>query len=124
LRNLTEEPISAELNEALLSTIKEKKWWQGSVIPASSLGLEDQSDANYWVIATQACNLYNPNFEKVPVFELVAARQIDGCNPQMIKGDNPRVLHVKCELSANAQEIPVKHSGSQFAEDMHHKPIE
>jgi hypothetical protein len=95
LRNLIEEPISADINEALLIAIKEKKWWQGSVIPASSLDLEDQSDANYWVIATQACNIYNPDFQKVPVFELVAARQIDGCDPQMVKGDDPRVLHVK-----------------------------
>lgn len=94
MQNLIEEPISADVNEALLIAIKEKKWWQGSVIPASSLGLEDQSDANYWVIASQACNIYNPNFEKVSVFELVAARQIDECDPKMTKGDNPRILHL------------------------------
>lgn len=94
MRNLIEQPISADVNEALLIAVKEKKWWQGSVIPASSLSLEDQSDANYWVIASQACNIYNPNFEKVPVFELVAARQIDECDPKMVKGDNPRILHL------------------------------
>ena len=36
----------------------------------------------------------------MPVFELIAARLIDKCEPQNSKGDNPRILHVEAR-SAN-----------------------
>jgi len=55
------------------------------------------NDITWWVIASQTCNLYNPGFDKVPVFEIIAATQIDQCAKNMIKGDNPRILHVKAQ---------------------------
>ena len=100
LRNLIEEPISAELAATtLLRAIEERNWWQGSVIPAADLSLseEENRDVAFWVIASQPCNLYNPCFKNVPVFELVAASEVSQCDPGKSKGDNPRILHVKAE---------------------------
>ncbi len=100
LQNLIEEPISADVASILLRAIEEKRWWQGSVINAIHLppSLEEHRKSDYWVIASQACNIYNPCFDKVPVFELMGARLIEKCNPQMSKGDNPRILHVEARV--------------------------
>lgn len=100
MQSLIEEPISVESSVILLDEIKERSWWQGSLIPASDLPncLEKHKGIAWWVISTQACNIYNPSFEKVPVFEVVAACELeDGCIPKMSKGDDPRVLHIEVQ---------------------------
>lgn len=99
MQSSIEEPISIELATTLLRGIEERGWWQGSVIPAENLPLprEEHREVVFWVITSQACNLYNPCFQNVPVFELVAASKIDLCDPKKSKGDNPRVLHVQAK---------------------------
>jgi hypothetical protein len=94
---LIEEPISADVAATLLRAIEEKRWWQGSVIHSDHLppSFKEHVDVDWWVISSQTCNIYNSSFQKVPVFELVAARLIDKCSPQMSKGDKPRILHVE-----------------------------
>lgn len=97
--------MSPELPDDLLAKIKEKNWWQGSLILGSDLKgviLNNHSNISLWVIASQTCNLYNPDFEKVPVFEVIAASQIDKCMKGMTKGDNPRILHVKAQAGTEA----------------------
>jgi hypothetical protein len=104
LQSLIEEPISDDVTATLLKAIEEKRWWQGSVIHADHIpsNQKEHMGIDYWIIASQACNIYNPCFIKVPVFELMAARLIQQCNPQMSKGDNPRILHVEaCSESEN-----------------------
>lgn len=61
--------------------------------------MDQRSEVEWWVIASQACNIYNPCFQKVPVFELVAAHRIDKCEPQKSRGDNPRALHVEVQAA-------------------------
>lgn len=94
-------PISAERFSVLIEKIKAKSWWQGSTIAGNTLppNGDGHDEVEWWVITSQACNLYNANFEKVPVFELVAACQIEACHPMKIKGDNPRILHIEARSS-------------------------
>lgn len=88
--------MSSELAEA----IKQGEWWQGSVLQATRLSnvLQGSDDDDYWIIASQTCNLYNSNFEQIPVFEIVHAKKIEQPNPAFSKGDNPRVLHARGRL--------------------------
>lgn len=90
-------PISAELAETLLAEIKAKKWWQGSLILGSDLSKIDDSgeETEWWIITSQTCNLYNSCFQKIPVFEIVAACGIETCDRGKIRGDNPRILHIE-----------------------------
>lgn len=96
----TAEEILAS-DEELLNEIKKKGWWQGSVIPANALDFiqDGQEDIQYWVISSQACNIYNEYFDKVPVFEVVGAQPVDSLNSAFLKGDNPRILHVAAQTS-------------------------
>ncbi|MGC5831707.1 hypothetical protein LDP08_14215 [Ralstonia pseudosolanacearum] len=83
----------------ILEKIKGKGWWQGSIIPAADLANAGHpcDEANYWIVASQTCNLYNYSIERVPVFEIVGARQVDECDPAKSKGDDPRALHVQAQ---------------------------
>ncbi|WP_178114867.1 hypothetical protein [Pseudomonas saliphila] len=84
----------------LAEAIKKGGWWQGSILSASCLDDASTEEADvWWVISSQTCNLYNPDFEKIPVFEIVAARKMgfDEINPAFSKGNNPRLLHVQAE---------------------------
>lgn len=94
---MTEAQISADVAQALLDEIEVRKWWQGSVLLGKDLPpMEDgHSDVECWVVASQACNIYNASFQNVPVFELVSASRIGACDPGKIRGDNPRILHVE-----------------------------
>lgn len=90
-------------DNTLAEAIKEKKWWQGSILPSSYFDDElskKEADA-WWVIASQTCNLYNSDFEKVPVFEMVLAKKIDKIDARLSKGNNPRKLHIKVEVNNN-----------------------
>jgi len=92
-----------ELQDDTLTIIKGNNWWQGAIIEGchlKELVPREHSHIKWWVVASQTCNLYNADFEKVPVFEIIAATQIDQCAKAMTKGDNPRTLHVKAQAQA------------------------
>jgi hypothetical protein len=91
--------ITDDEAKVLLEQINAKKWWQGSVILEKdlSLGKIGNNQVEYWVISSQACNLYNYDFKSVNVFEIIAARKIETLDPNYKKGSNPRILHVKAE---------------------------
>jgi len=83
--------------------LKKKNWWQGSLILGDhlkELAPNIDNKITRWVIASQTCNLYNSDFQKVPVFEIIAATQIDQCAKNMMKGDNPRILHVTAQAKS------------------------
>jgi hypothetical protein len=110
LQNLKDELITVESSEtALLDGIKKRKWWQGSLIPASDLSncLEEDKGVDWWVIATQPCNIYNPDFQKVPVFEVVAACEITECLTRLSKGDDPRVLHLEVQADDEIKALQI-----------------
>lgn len=97
--NSTEElDYNVKESGAILSQIDQKGWWQGSLIPSEHLStiidLSGFPDVNYWIIASQTCNLYNPLLEAVPLFEVVGAKVIDTLSGNYSKGDHPRILHV------------------------------
>lgn len=104
LQNSLKVPISPELSSEYLAQIKEKNWWQGSLISGEDLKNDisnSHSNCTWWVITSQTCNLYNYDFQKVPVFEIIAASQIEQCAPDKIRGDNPRILHVKAQYETD-----------------------
>lgn len=81
----------------VVAEIEAKGWWQGSLIPASHLAAVGHScdEAEIWIVVSQTCNLYNPSFDRVPVFEVVAASRLDSCSSSKTKGDDPRIIHVE-----------------------------
>lgn len=81
----------------LAETIKKAGWWQGSILPESCFNgeLPTGTEDGWWIITSQTCNLYNPNFSKIPVFELVAAKKIDCLDRAFSRGNNPRLFHVE-----------------------------
>lgn len=87
----------AEIDLDLAGSIKALGWWQGSVISDQKLqGLPfDNSNESWWIVASQTCNLYNPNFCKIPVVELISARSIPKLEKSFSRGDNPRTLHIE-----------------------------
>lgn len=101
---MTEAQASSEPASSLREEITAKGWWQGSVIPGSAFPkLHDGHDnIEWWLIASQTCDLHNSDFQKTPVFELVAASKIDHCDPSKIKGDSPRILHVEAQSSSGS----------------------
>lgn len=111
MQNLIEEPSTADLQETMpLDRIKEHQWWQGSLICASDLPDDlktEGNDADWWVIATQPCNIYNPDFQKIPVFEVVAAVEIPKCDHRLTKGDNPRILHIEVMADAKSKALQI-----------------
>lgn len=90
----------ADIDIALAISIKAAGWWQGSVISEKRLqGLVSSDENNlsdgWWIVASQTCNLYNPDFCKIPVVELIWARSIPTLDNSLSKGNNPRILHLE-----------------------------
>lgn len=96
-------PISVEECRGLLEAIRAAGWWQGSVIPAEHIAhlLSDARGVSHWIIASQACNIYNADFEKIPVIELIGAQEVEQCLAAFSKGDHPRELHIHAEHGDN-----------------------
>lgn len=86
-----------------LAKIKEKGWWQGSLIEASDLARlgNNCEESKWWIITSQTCNLYNPSFDKVRVFEIIAASEIAKCDKSKISGYDPRILHIEARCKKN-----------------------
>ena len=80
--------------DADLAAIKAKRWWQGSVFPSSEALIDAKLQPDYWIIASQACNIYNEDFAKIPLIELVGGKHLDKRDPVKARGENPRLLHV------------------------------
>ena len=91
--------------QALQKEIKAKKWWQGALISGDSIPeiKDEYSNVEWWIIASQTCNLYSSDFKKIPVIEIIAAKNIAECDSSKTKGDNPRVLHVEAHSQQNVK---------------------
>lgn len=89
----TDTPIQAD-PDFWLEEIKRKSWWQGSVIQAGNIPTSLKVQPDYWVIASQACNIYNHDFNKIPLIELVGGKDVVTRDAVKARGENPRVLHV------------------------------
>ena len=76
--------------------IKDLGWWQGSVVPDGDLRSKSPTlvqGYDFWVLATQTCNLYNDNFDAVHSAEWVGAKKIERLAGAQASGSNPRRLH-------------------------------
>lgn len=92
--------------------IKYQGWWQGSLVEDHVLREHFPSlpnDFDFWVLASQTCNLFNEDFKKIPVVEWVGARNIlDACckNPKFENGQNPRIL--QCRPNSNGEFLDIQ----------------
>jgi hypothetical protein len=101
--------ISPKESTAYVKEIERKGWWQGSVVTGADLSIYYPSAplAEYWIMASQTCNLYNKDFERIPVVEIVAAKKIDACKPGFVKGDNPRILHAEASSTVETLSLEI-----------------
>lgn len=85
----------------LAKKIRSRGWWQGSIVLGAELrkydstpDVEEHREVTHWLVASQACNLFNADFDKIPRVEWVGAKQIQTSNiDSRIKfGKNPRLL--------------------------------
>lgn len=88
-----------EAGPELAGKIRGAGWWQGSVVEAAVLGQVDPSlpgGATHWVVASQTCNLYSSDFERIAKVEFVGARLVpEGQGKAAMRGGrHPRQLEV------------------------------
>jgi hypothetical protein len=86
-----------ELSKELAGKIREAGWWQGAVAETSALkavGETMSSSHAYWIMASQTCNLFNTDFDKISKVEWIAARTINESERSALNrgGRNPRLL--------------------------------
>ena len=90
-------------------SIQELGWWQGSVISDGDLRVcvtDLPVGFDYWVLATQTCNLYNENFDSIHSAEWIGAKAIAEFDGLRACGSDPRRLH--CRASTSAQTVPLE----------------
>ncbi|WP_313271367.1 hypothetical protein [Stenotrophomonas sp.] len=77
------------------SAIGQLDWWQGSVVESEKFGMANSFGHPFFVVASQTCNLRNPDLSKAPLVELIAARPLDsvGLGAAFREGAHPRTLH-------------------------------
>lgn len=88
----------APSDRELAAEIQKRGWWQGSIVEASAFRTEEAFPlVSHWVIASQTCNLFNEDFEKIPSVEWVGGRLIPNSSlePTVQNGANARRLHVQ-----------------------------
>ncbi len=90
-----------DIDSACVSDIKNLGWWQGSFALKSSFvenGIDVPFECDFWVLASQTCNICSENFESVPLVEWIGASKIDAktYTESGIKssGSHPRNLFV------------------------------
>ena len=100
------EASEAEEGKALATQVQENGWWQGSVASDAELRShcpELPPGATHWIVASQTCNLFNEDFEKIRLMEWVGATEIspDASRSKLRGGNNPRILHCKADAASN-----------------------
>lgn len=85
--------------QRILEKLGAANWWQGSLIHKSCIAelSERHQDCEWWIVASQACNIYSPDFDSVPVVELIGAIEISEL-AEFSNGSHPRII----DLTANS----------------------
>lgn len=96
-------------DSAAIAKLEEGEWWQGSLIHRTCIAswVELHPDCEWWIVASQACNIYNCDFQSIPVVELVGASVV-GALGECRKGGHPREIDLfakgaGCELLIKAE---------------------
>jgi hypothetical protein len=90
-------------DQELAGEIQRRGWWQGSIVSAGLFDTEAEFPlVSHWVIASQTCNLFNDDFEKIPKVEWVGGRLIPESSVQAAvqNGANARRLHTQTATTA------------------------
>lgn len=116
----------------LASQIRANGWWQGAIVAADTLRQVDETldqtdhgGVTHWILASQTCNLYNTDFEKIPKVEWIGATKLPSTttkspDSRMENGKNPRVLYCRTVSSPDdvawySCDIQVRHWGPRVA---------
>ncbi|NWD57867.1 hypothetical protein HX878_24400 [Pseudomonas veronii] len=85
-------------DNAAIAKLEAGEWWQGSLIHRSCIAgrAEHHPDCEWWVVASQACNIYNCDFQSIPVVELVGASVITELG-ECSKGGHPREIDLSAK---------------------------
>lgn len=85
----------SDKDQLILADFNAKGWWQGSLIHRDSITVpQEYSGCEWWIIATQACNIYSDDFDAVPVVELIGASIITSLSNDYANGSHPRKIHL------------------------------
>ncbi len=87
-----------ETSDEIVAQIQNAGWWQGSVVDDATLRAVEPSlpsGFDYWVMATQTCNLYNKDLLRITKVEWVAAKTVAQSVTAQRGGRNPRLLEAK-----------------------------
>ncbi|VVO08463.1 hypothetical protein [Pseudomonas fluorescens] len=87
-------------DNAVLAKLQAGEWWQGSLIHSSCIAnlAQKHPECEWWVVASQACNIYSCDFHSIPVVELVGATAITKLT-EYSSGFHPREI----DLAANGE---------------------
>lgn len=87
-------------DSSVVAKLEAGEWWQGSLIHRSNIVdlVEHHPTCEWWVVASQACNIYNCDFQIVPVVELVGASVIQELGESR-KGGHPREIDLSAKGS-------------------------
>jgi len=58
----------------------------------NSVGLDDLSSCDYWLVVSQSCDLISPNLDNEPNIELLGACEVSTIDGELINLNNPRRL--------------------------------
>lgn len=94
---------------AAIAKLEADEWWQGSLIHRSNIAdlAEHHPDCEWWVVASQACNIYSCDFQRIPVVELVGASAIKELGESR-KGGHPREIDLSAKGSGGELLIKVE----------------
>ncbi|PKV44468.1 hypothetical protein CLU92_1808 [Janthinobacterium sp. 61] len=94
--------MNIDTSDAIVSKIKNAEWWQGSVVEDGTLRSVEPNLPEgfaYWIMASQTCNLYNNDFQKISKVEWIAANVVKQSTTACRGGRNPRLLETKASSS-------------------------
>ncbi|MGO4309140.1 hypothetical protein AB4Z35_04565 [Pseudomonas sp. KB_15] len=88
--------------QAVLAKLSAEMWWQGSLIHQSEISdlVTAYGDCEWWVVASQPCNIYSDDFTAVPVVELIGASAISELT-EYATGFHPREIHLAAHHGAD-----------------------
>jgi len=102
----------SDIDTLCIDQIKKLGWWQGAFSFKSNLkekGIEISFECDYWVLASQTCNICSDNFESVPLVEWIGANKIDEntYKGSSIKssGSHPRNLYVYATSNDGSEKV-------------------
>ena len=96
------------------STLFDKGWLQGKIVPNNKLQLPDKivknaANEHLLIVCSQSCSVVSRNFEKDPYVEIIVGKPIVIYNPksQEARGKDQRKLHLNLEVHGESKPFEI-----------------